>query len=189
MKVFLFTAAALIGLFGLTGCTGQPQSTTSEEASPAASTSTSPTETAAPSSDPAAAQPSEQPAAPPADAPAVPPADASAAQAAPPAANPAPAIEGKVHFPGDYTKASPADSAKIVELSKQWHSADKEALFHEKMDGSGLSANVPVDQAETFYGRAAEACQRRFDSYKPPLEGVWLEIENLAVNVYCPELR
>lgn len=191
MKVFLLTAAALIGLFGLTGCSGQPRSNTSEAASPAATpASTSPSETAGSrSTDPAAAQPTEQPAAPPADALAVPPAEPPAAQATPPAANPAPAIEGKVHFPGDYTKASPADSAKIVELSKQWHSADKEALFHEKMDGSGLSSNVPPDQAETFYGQAAEACQRRFDGYKPPLEGVRLEIENLAVSVYCPELR
>lgn len=183
MKVFLLTAAALIGLFGLTGCSGQPPATTSAPASPAATTASTPSDTAeAPSSDPGPAQATE-PVPAPAQA-----TEQPAAPAAPPAANPVPAIEGKVHFPGDYTKASPADSAKILEISKQWHSADKEALFHEKMDGSGLSSNVPPDQAETFYGQAAQACQRRFDGYKPPLEGVGLEIEELAVSVYCPEL-
>ena len=105
-----------------------------------------------------------------------------------PASNPAQLTEGKVHFTGDYAQATPADSAKVTELAKQWHSAEKEALFHEKMDGSGLSSSVPPEQAESFYGRAAEACQRRFDGYKPPLEGASLEIENLALSVYCPGL-
>lgn len=106
-----------------------------------------------------------------------------------PDASPAQPAEGKANFSGDYTKASPADSAKIIELAKQWHSAEKEALFHEKMDGSGLSSNVPPEQAETWYAQAAGACQRRFDGYMPPLQGVWLEIENLALKVYCPELK
>ncbi|CAH0157645.1 MULTISPECIES: hypothetical protein [unclassified Arthrobacter] len=172
MKVSLLTAVALIGLFGLTGCTGQSQGTNSAPESPAATTASAPPPgTAAESTDsavvPDAALPPGQ---------------------LPPTAIPNQLAEGKVHFTGDYTKATPADSAKIIELAKQWHSADKEALFHEKMDGSGLSSNVPPEQAETFYGRAAEACQRRFDGYKPPLEGSSLEIENLALSIYCPAL-
>jgi hypothetical protein len=106
-----------------------------------------------------------------------------------PPANVTQATEGKVHHSGDYAAASPADSARIIELARQWHSAEKEALFHEKMDASGLSSNVPPEQAETFYGQAAVACQRRFDGHTPPLEGVWVEIESLALSVYCPELR
>ena len=173
MKASLLTAAALIGLFGLTGCTGQAQGTNSAPESPA-----SPTASAPPSGTAGAES---------ADA-ALPPAPQTAHPTSP-AANSSEFTEGKVHFTGDYTKATPADSAKITELAKQWHSAQKEALFHEKMDASGLSSNVPPGQGETFYGRAAEACQRRFDGYKPALEGASLEIEELALSVYCPGLE
>ncbi|MET4136472.1 hypothetical protein [Pseudarthrobacter sp. PvP090] len=179
----LITAAALIALFGLTACTGQSETANPAPASPSATAASGPAEAPAADSASAPAAPAA-PAAPPAETPA-----ADSAPAAPPAANPSPLTEGKVHFTGDYTKLTPADSAKITELGKQWRTADKQALFQEKMDGSGLSRNVPPEQAETFYGQAAEACQRRFDGYKPPLEGVWLEIENLALSVYCPGLE
>jgi hypothetical protein len=73
-------------------------------------------------------------------------------------------------------------------MARQWHSAEKEALFHEKMDGSGLSSHVPAEQAEAWYGQAAAACQRRFDGYMPALQEPWSEIEKLALSIYCPEL-
>lgn len=181
MKVSLLTAAALIGVFGLTACTGPSRSTSPAPASPAPTTastaSAQPSGTAeAQSADPAAAQPPVQPIS-------EPPAQSSA-----PTAGLAQSAPDKVHFTGDHARADVADSAKIIELARQWHSAEKEALFHEKMDGSGLSSNVPAEQAEAFYGQAATACQRRFDGHTPPLEGVGLEIENLALSVYCPEL-
>ena len=179
MKVSLLTAAALVSLFGLAACTSQSNSSAPASPGPttASTASAPPSVTAeAQSADPAAAQPTVQP----------------TVQPTTPAADSAPSAAGKVHFTGDYTKTTVADSAdsvKIIELAKQWHSADKEALFHERMDGSGLSSHVPAEQAEAFYGQAAVACQRRFDGYAPPLQGVWLEIENLALSVYCPELR
>lgn len=175
MKAFL-TAAALIGLFGLTACTGQSQGANSAPAGPASPAATTASVPPSGTAD-ASSTDTSAPVAPP------------VVQPPPPAANSSALTEGKVHFTGDYTKMTPADSAKVIELGKQWRSPDKQALFQEKMDGSGLSVNVPPEQAETYYGRAAEACQRRFDDYRPPLEGVWLEIENLALSVYCPGLE
>jgi hypothetical protein len=53
-------------------------------------------------------------------------------------ATPAPAgpLEGKVPFTGDYTKTTPADSAEMLELSKQWYSAGKKG-FREIQTGCG----------------------------------------------------
>lgn len=183
MKVALLTTAALIGLFGLTGCTGQSQSPTTsapaDSAAPTTSAATPETAEAEPT-DPAAAPSSAEP---PAES-----TEPAAAPATAPAASAPKEIEGKEHFAGDHASAGPADAAKIKGLAKQWHSAEKEALFHEKMDGSGLSSSVPAEEAETFYGQAVAACQRRYDGYAPPLQGAALEIEKLALSVYCPEL-
>lgn len=178
MKVSLL-AAALIGLFGLTACTAPSGSTSPAPASLAPATATTASvppsgTTEAPATDlatdPSAAQPDDP------------------AQAKAPAAGPAPAAGDKAHFSGDHATTDAAESAKIIELAKQWHSAEKEALFHEKMDASGLSSHIPAEQAEAWYGQAAAACQRRFDGHMPPLEGPWAEIEKLAVSIYCPEL-
>ncbi len=174
MKVSLLTAAALVSLLGLTGCTAGPsQSTSPTPTSPAPATtstaSTPPQGTAeTQSAGPAGVEPTAQPEA--------------------PAADPAPSIGGKAHFTGDHAKTTAGDSEKIIELARQWHSAEKEALFHEKMDGSGLSSHVPAEQSEAWYGQAAAACQRRFDGHTPPLQGPWAEIEKLALSIYCPEL-
>lgn len=173
MKVSLLTAATLIIVFGLTGCTGPSSSTSPRPAGPAA------VPDSAPPSGTAEAQPG---------------ASAAVQTTAPPAAQaPAPIADpegDKVPVTDDSASTTnAADSAEIIEAAKQWHSAEKEALFHEKMDGSGLSSHVPIEQGDTFYRQAAAACQRRFDGQTPALQGVWLEIENLALSVYCPEVE
>lgn len=175
MKVALLTAAALITVLGLSGCAGQSLNTPSASASALASPSTP---ASAASASPAAVSSSPATMPPPAQ-----------ANAAAPDAAPAMPAESKGHFNGDHAQGTAADSAVILELAKQWHSAEKEALFHEKMDSTGLSSHVPPEQAEIWFGQAAVACQRRFDGYTPPLEGVWKDIEYLALGEYCPELR
>jgi hypothetical protein len=160
MKVSLLATAALAGLL-LSGCAAQ----------------------GAPAAGGTAAAPSAAAGAP------------SAATAAQPSASPASATpaalstEGKVHFTGDYKKTTAADSAKIIELSKQWYSPEKEAALKEKLTGAGLASNIPPEQvAQGWYSRTATACQAKFDGYKMKTTGVWAEIDKVVTGTYCPEV-
>lgn len=165
MKASFLTAAAVAGLLALSGCAAaSPQSTSPESAAPAAVSATvAPSETAK-------VQPTS-----------------SAAAAATPAA--AASTGSKVHFTGDYKKATAAETAKIVELSKQWHSPEKEAVLKAKMADAGLASSIPQEQVDHgWYARAAAVCQAKFDGLDLPLQGPLLEISEMVTGAYCPEV-
>lgn len=110
------------------------------------------------------------------------------AQPAAPAAAPQ-STEGKAHFAGDYKKATPAETAKVVELSKQWYSPEKESALKAKMAGAGLASSIPQEQADQgWYAKAAAVCQVKFDGVKIPAKGAFLEISQLITSTYCPEV-
>lgn len=170
MKASLLTAAALATLLALSGCAAA-----SSDSAPAPSAGAG--TPAATNSAPAASS------------------TEAAAQAAPSSSAPAAgssksaaSTEGKVHFTGDYTKTTAADSDKILELSKQWYSPEKEAALKAKMASAGLSSNIPADIAGEWYSRAATACQARFDGHTLTVQGVWVKIDDLVRATYCPEL-
>lgn len=161
MKVSLLTAAALASLLALSGCGAAAQSTPSGAA--AVSGTASPSGMAE--------------------------AQSTASAEAAPTTQAALSTEGKVHFSGDYTKTTAADSEKIIELSKQWYTPEKEAVLREKMAGTGLASNIPQEQVDLgWYVRTATACQAKFDGHKIPMEGVWVEIDKLVTSTYCPEV-
>lgn len=156
----LITSAALAGLLALSGCAAASQDT-----APASSAAASPSGMAdAQSSASAAAAPTTQ-----------------AAQAAGP-------LDGKVHFKGDYELTTAADSAEIIEISRQWYSDEKKAALKAKMDAAGLSSNIPADIAPTWYARAAASCQAKFDGHPLVVDGVYAQINNLILSTYCPEV-
>lgn len=172
MKTSLLTAAVLAGLLALSGC-----------AAASSDSAATPTES------------STAPAAPAASNAAVPSGSSDAASSSPaadaagqPSTQGTASTEGKVHFTGDYTQTTAADSARILELSKQWHSPEKEAALKAKLADSGLSSNIPAEIAGEWYSRAATACQARFDGHAMTVEGAWVKIDNLVRETYCPEL-
>jgi hypothetical protein len=170
MKTSFFTAAALAGLLALSGCAA------------AASDSAAPT---AGSGAPVASAAAGAAEAPSPAAPSSPSADA-AVQPSPQATG---STEGKVHFTGDYTQTTEADSAKLTELSKQWYSPEKEAALKAKLEGAGLSSNIPASKAGEWYSRAAASCQAMFDGHPlTPPSAVWVEIDSIVRATYCPEL-
>lgn len=156
----LFTAAALAGLLALSGCAAPAQETI-----PASSAAASPSGMAeAQSSASAAAAPTTQ-----------------AAQAGS-------SLPGKAHFKGDYALATAADSAEIIELSRQWYSPEKKAALKAKMDAEGLMSNIPAEIAPTWFARAAVSCQAVYDGHPMPVDGVYAKINTLILTTYCPEL-
>lgn len=169
MKASFLATAAVAGVLALSGCaSATPQNTPQEAAAPAAvSVTASPSATA-----------KAEPTVPAAAAPAT-----SAASAA------AASTEGKVHFTGDYKKATVAETAKIVELSKQWYSPEKEAVLKAKMADAGLASSIPQEQVDQgWYARAAAVCQAKFDGLDLPLQGPLLEISQMVTGAYCPEV-
>lgn len=157
----LITAAALAGLLALTGCAAASQ----DASAPASSAAASPSGMAeAQSSESAAAAPTTQ------------------------ASQPAGSLEGKVHYNGDYAVTTPAESAEIIEISKQWFSNEKKAALKAKMDAAGLSSKIPADIAPTWYARAAASCQAKFDGNPLVVDGVYAEINTLILSTYCPGL-
>jgi hypothetical protein len=169
MKTSLFTAAALAGLLALSGCTAASSdggTPTAGSSAPAASASAGAAEAPSPAAPSSAA--------------------AAAAQPSPQATG---STEGKVHFTGDYTQTTEADSAKLTELSKQWYSPEKEAALKAKLEGAGLSSNIPASKAGEWYSRAAASCQAMFDGHPlTPPSAVWVEIDSIVRATYCPEL-
>ena len=168
MKASLLTAAALAGMLALTGCAAASSDDTPPSAVASVAASASPSAEAAP-----------QPAAP--------------AAATPAPKSPAPAAarstEGKVHFSGDYMKATAADTAKLLEVSKQWHSPEKEAALKAKMAGAGLASSIPQEQVDQgWYAMAAAVCQAKFDGFEIPVQGAILKISELVTGTYCPEV-
>lgn len=147
MKSLLLTAAALAGVLTSSGCaagSSDSEATSTGEAStpaaaPAADASVAPSSAPSTSSSGASSV-----AAPSSSAP-----DAAAQPSAPAAAS----TEGKVHFTGDYTKTIAADSDRILELSRQWHSPEREAALRAKMASAGLSSNISADVAGEWYSR------------------------------------
>lgn len=161
MKASLLTAIALAGVLALTGCGA---AATGPSAAPATGGASSPAMAGAQTSVSAAAAPT---------------ATASAAAAS---------TEGKVHFTGDYTKTTAADSDKIIELAQQWYSPAKEATLREKMASTGLVAKASPALPDTWYASSVTSCQARFDGHIMPLEGFWGEVDSLVRSVYCPEV-
>jgi hypothetical protein len=161
MKTSLITAVALAGVLALTGC-GTAATGTETPATGAAS---SPAAMAGAQSSASAA--------------AAPTATASAAAAS---------TEGKVHFTGDYTKTTAADSDKIIELAQQWYSPAKEATLREKMASTGLAAKATPALPDLWYASSVTSCQARFDGHILPLEGFWGEVDSVVRSVYCPEV-
>jgi hypothetical protein len=97
--------------------------------------------------------------------------------------------EGKLHFAGDYSQTTEADSNAIQELSKQWVTPEKQAALKAKLDAAGLSSNIPAEIQPDWYSvRSGAICQMRFDGHTREPEGVFIEIEKIVVSEYCPEL-
>ena len=167
MKASLFTAIALAGVLALTGCGAAATGTAAAPVTPAASS---------PASASAAAKAGAQSST---SAAAAPTATASAAAAS---------TEGKVHFTGDYTKTSAADSDKIIEIAQQWYSPAKEAELREKMASTGLAAKATPALPDPWYASSVTSCQARFDGHIIPLAGFWGEVDSLVRSVYCPEV-
>lgn len=159
MKAALLSALALAVVLALTGCGADTTGTAAASATGAAS---SPAAAGAPSSGLAASA-----------------ATASAASAS---------TEGKVHFTGDYTKTTSADSQKIIELARQWYSPAKEAALREKMASTGLAARAAKSVPDRWYAESVTSCQARFDGYIVPVSGISAEIDSLVRSVYCPEV-
>ncbi|MGX1162390.1 hypothetical protein FBY31_3553 [Arthrobacter sp. SLBN-100] len=171
MKASLLTTAALAGLLALSGCAAAPSDSAG-----------TPTEG---SSTPAAVAGAGAAEAPSASAPS----PGSAGAAAQSTTQGTDSTAGKVHFTGDYTQTTEADSAKILELNKQWISPEKEAELKAKLDSAGLSSNIPGEIAADWYSsRAGSYCQAYFDGHNLNPEGVWIEVGNAVRSVYCPEL-
>lgn len=163
MKASLLTALGLAGVVALTGCGA---ATTGTAAAPATGAASSPAAVGAPSS--AVAAP--------------------AATASATASAAAESTEGKVHFTGDYTKTTSADSQKIIELARQWYSPAKEAALREKMASTGLAARAAKSVQDRWYAESVTSCQARFDGYIVPVSGISAEIDSLVRSVYCPEV-
>ena len=86
-------------------------------------------------------------------------------------------------------KATAADTAKLLEVSKQWHSPEKEAALKAKMAGAGLASSIPQEQVDQgWYAMAAAVCQAKFDGFEIPVQGAILEISELVTGTYCPEV-
>jgi hypothetical protein len=169
MKTSLLTAAALAGLLALSGCAAA-----SSDSAAATGGSKAPAASAT-----AGAAEAPSPAAP----------SSAAAAAAAASSQGTASTADKVHFTGDYTQTTEADSAKLTELSKQWYSPEKEAALKAKLEGAGLSSNIPASKAGEWYSRAAASCQAMFDGHPlTPPSAVWVEIDSIVRATYCPEL-
>lgn len=162
MKVPTKLIIAAAGVLALVGCASSAEGEGTSKPTASSSASAVPSSSAAP----AAAETSEGTA---------------------PAGKEAASTAEKEHFTGDYRNTSKEDSDRINELGQQWYSPEKEADLREKLAAAGLESNIPTDPEIDWYQRAGNYCQFRFDGYDDQVSGVWKDIEDLAVDSFCPE--
>lgn len=89
------------------------------------------------------------------------------------------------------TATSTSSSGLLTSVSttlSSYYNLVEETTLRTLVANAGLTSQIPKGTEDSWYRGAAANCDAVKAGHPAPLEGVWAELDNLALKAYCPEL-